>query len=216
MSARSFHSVFMVASCAGAALGCYLVSLRVASERAALEQVETRIVLAQRDIRLLQTEIGTRGRLAQLERWNAKVLALSAPSADQFLDGGFALARLTRPPNAQSIDAPVVLASAPAPQQNVAPLEEGEQRAGNASAAMAPAKLLRQASLTVPPVREQASGSGQKPSTNPGPAAAASAKAPAPVKAEQKPVRTAAADPLAPLPGARKPAPQTRDPGQAR
>ena len=85
MSGRSFRSLFMVASCAGAALGCYLVSLRVASERAALEDVETQIVLAQRDVRVLQTEIGTRGRLAQLERWNAKVLALSAPSADQFL-----------------------------------------------------------------------------------------------------------------------------------
>ena len=31
MSAVSFRSVFMVASCAGAALGCYMVSLRVAS-----------------------------------------------------------------------------------------------------------------------------------------------------------------------------------------
>ena len=40
MSARSFRSVFMVASCAGAALGCYLVSLNVASERASLEDVE--------------------------------------------------------------------------------------------------------------------------------------------------------------------------------
>ncbi|MEO6359622.1 MAG: hypothetical protein ABIO43_03480, partial [Sphingomicrobium sp.] len=79
MSVSSFKSVFMVASCAGAALGCYLVSLRVATERATLEDVETQIVLAQRDLRLLQTEIGTRGRLAQLERWNAKVIALSAP-----------------------------------------------------------------------------------------------------------------------------------------
>jgi hypothetical protein len=114
MSARSFRSVFMVASCAGAALGCYLVSLRVASERAALEQVETEIVLAQRDIRLLQTEIGTRGRLAQLERWNVKVLALSAPSADQFLDGGFALAKMVTPKGKVDLDAPVVLAAAPA------------------------------------------------------------------------------------------------------
>src|ERR671921_2709128 len=97
MSARSFRSVFMVASCAGAALGCYLVSLRVASERAALETVETRIVLTQRDLRLLQTEIGTRGRLAQLERWNVKVLALLAPSADQFLNGGFELAKMVTP-----------------------------------------------------------------------------------------------------------------------
>ena len=91
---RSFRSLLMVASCAGAALGCYLVSLRVASERAAVENVETRIVLAQRDLRVLQTEIGTRGRLAQLERWNASVLAMSAPSADQFLNGSFELAKL--------------------------------------------------------------------------------------------------------------------------
>src|SRR5215475_2278523 len=97
MSGRSFRSLFMVASCAGAALGCYLVSLRVASERASLEDVETRIVLAQRDLRVLQTEIGTRGRLAQLERWNASVLAMSAPSADQFLRGSFELAKLTQP-----------------------------------------------------------------------------------------------------------------------
>src|SRR5919199_6216400 len=97
MSVRNFGSLFMVASCAGAALGCYLVSLRVASERSQLEDVETRIVLAQRDLRVIQTEIGTRGRLAQLERWNVKVLALSAPSADQFLQGGFELAKLTQP-----------------------------------------------------------------------------------------------------------------------
>src|SRR6185369_2507668 len=81
MSNRSFRSVFMVASCAGAALGCYMVSLRVASERSQLEAVETRIVLAQRDMRVLQTEIGTRGRLSQLERWNAGAFALAAPSA---------------------------------------------------------------------------------------------------------------------------------------
>ena len=37
MSSRSFRSVFMVGAIASAALGCYLVSLRVASERAALE-----------------------------------------------------------------------------------------------------------------------------------------------------------------------------------
>lgn len=115
MSARSFHSLFMVASCAGAALGCYLVSLRVASERAALEAVETKIVAAQRDMRVLQTEIGTRGRLAQLERWNVKVLALSAPAAEQFLQGGFELARLTQPDKKPDFDAPVVLAAAPAP-----------------------------------------------------------------------------------------------------
>ena len=88
MSAHGFKSLFMAASVAGAALGCYLVSLNVASERAKLELVEGKIVTTQHDIRLLQTEIGTRGRLAQLERWNAGFIRLSAPTAGQFLDGG--------------------------------------------------------------------------------------------------------------------------------
>ena len=150
MSAPGFRSVFMVASCAGAALSCYLVSLNVASERAALEEVETKIVLAQRDIRLLQTEIGTRGRLAQLERWNVKVLALSAPSADQFLEGGFQLARLGRPEPTPAVEAPVVLASAPAPHPQSAPLEEGEPRADGAGASVPAARLMREASLKIP------------------------------------------------------------------
>lgn len=126
MSARSFRSVFMVASCAGAALGCYLVSLRVASERSQLEDVETKIVLAQRDMRVLQTEIGTRGRLAQLERWNVKVLALSAPAAQQFVSGGYELAKLTQTQPKMDFQGPVVLASAPAPQR--APLIGQESR----------------------------------------------------------------------------------------
>ena len=142
---RSFRSLFMVASCAGAALGCYLVSLRVASERAALEGVETKIVLAQRDIRLLQTEIGTRGRLAQLERWNVKVLALSAPSADQILTGSFELAKLTRQQHKVDFQAPIVLAAAPQP--NRAPINEpATDDAGTPTPALANA-FLHQASL---------------------------------------------------------------------
>jgi len=151
MSARSFRSVFTVATCAGAALTCYLVSLNVASERAALEDTENRIVLAQRDIRLLQTEIGTRGRLAQLERWNVKVLALSAPSADQFLEGGFQLARLARPQEKLDVEAPVVLASAPAPQPTSPSLVDDEQAAeSGAGATSTAAQLMRQASLKLP------------------------------------------------------------------
>ena len=115
MSVRSFRPVATVATVAFAALGCYLVSLRVAAERAGLEEVENSIVLAQRDIRTLQTEIGTRGRLEQLERWNVRVLALSAPKADQFVDGGYQLARLARPSDEIDMTAPVVLAAAPKP-----------------------------------------------------------------------------------------------------
>lgn len=144
---RSFRSLMMVASCAGAALGCYLVSLRVASERAALENVETRIVLQQRELRLLQTEIGTRGRLAQLERWNVRVLALSAPSADQFLKGSFELARLAQPERKVDFQPPIVLASAPAPQiRQSLEREPGVDETG-APGATTPAALLHQASL---------------------------------------------------------------------
>jgi hypothetical protein len=145
MSGRSFKSLVMVASCAGAALSCYLVSLRVASERAALEEVETRIVLAQRDLRVLQTEIGTRGRLAQLERWNASVLALSAPSHNQILKGGFELARLARPEKEVDFEAPVVLAAAPKPEASK--VGEVAERGDVEDPSPKPSSLLRQASL---------------------------------------------------------------------
>lgn len=192
MSGRSFRSVFMVASCAGAALGCYLVSLRVASERAALEEVETRIVLAQRDLRVLQTEIGTRGRLSQLERWNAGAFALSAPSADQFLKGSFELARLARPEHQVDFHAPVVLASAPAPASQ-SPVGEPETDDGGASAPLAPDTLLHQASLKTEtrevPARQvvalpqTTARSTDKPAT---------ADKPAPIKSVEKPGLAAA------------------------
>jgi hypothetical protein len=148
MSSRSFRSVFMVASCAGAALGCYLVSLRVASERSQLEDVETRIVLAQQDARILQTEIGTRGRLSQLERWNAGAFSLSAPSADQFLKGSFELARLAQPEKKVDFQAPVVLASAPAPtKQSTIAQPATDESAAAAPASSAAGALLHEASL---------------------------------------------------------------------
>jgi len=143
----SFRSLTMAATCATAALGCYLVSLRVASERAALEDVETQIVVAQRDLRVLQTEIGTRGRLSQLERWNAGAFALSAPSADQFLRGGFELARLTQPERQVDFQAPVVLASAPKPEPQKPPIGEASTDDAGAPAAIVSSDLLHQASL---------------------------------------------------------------------
>jgi hypothetical protein len=94
MIASRFRSVVMSAAVAGAALGCYLVSLKVASERNELDRVERAIGAAQADIRYLQTEIGTRARLTQLERWNADVLALAAPGPRQFVRGTVQLAAL--------------------------------------------------------------------------------------------------------------------------
>jgi hypothetical protein len=145
MSARSFGSLFMVASCAGAALGCYLVSLRVASERASLEDVESQIVTTQRDLRVIQTEIGTRGRLSQLERWNAGAFALTAPGANQILQGSVELAKLVRPERPVDFQAPVVFAAASAPQPQ-RPLAEPVQDAA-VPAATPPSSMIHQASL---------------------------------------------------------------------
>jgi hypothetical protein len=210
MNSRSFHSLFMVASCAGAALGCYLVSLRVASERAAVENVETRIVLAQRDLRVLQTEIGTRGRLAQLERWNVKVLALSAPAADQFLSGSFELAKLTQPQRKVEFGAPVVLAAAPAPQPQQTPI--GEVEADDSGTPIAATPLLHQASLKTEtrevPVKPVAVmpqptliKSTEHPVTAAKPVDKKSVDKPglAAAKPVTRPVRIAKNDPLAPL-----------------
>jgi len=202
MSARGFGSVIWAGAVAGAALGFYLVSLRVASERAALEDVETEIAMAQRDIRLLQTEIGTRGRLAQLERWNVRFIRLSAPSADQFVEGGFQLATLVKPAPKPAIEAPVILASAPV-EANV-----GEPRlTGDADNGEVPmrtsrpaSEMVHVASYTVPQRSNVASPQTAKPAvTNTRPPKPAVTNSRPPKPAATKTVKTATADPLAPL-----------------
>jgi hypothetical protein len=80
--------------CVAVVLGFYLVSLQVAAERKKLEAVNGQIRSAERDIRALETEFDTRGNLAQLERWNGDTLALSAPTAGQFVVSEAALAAL--------------------------------------------------------------------------------------------------------------------------
>jgi hypothetical protein len=200
----------MVASCAGAALGCYLVSLRVASERAAVESVESRIVLTQRDIRLLQTEIGTRGRLAQLERWNVKALALSAPSADQFLDGGFALAKMVAPQHNVDLEAPVVLASAPAngPRPQVEGIQQRHDR-NQDEAGVSAKQMLYTASLTREIKPAESVVVAPRPSPAPAKPVADKAIAKSPPEAT-KPVTTAKAPAVAkskPVTTAKAPAP---------
>ena len=195
MSVRSFRPVVSVATVAFAALGCYLVSLRVAAERAGLEDIETKIVLAQRDIRSLQTEIGTRGRLEQLERWNVKVLALSAPKADQFVDGGYQLARLARPSDQVDMTAPVVLAAAPKPDP-ARPIadDDGVSAPGAAPAPKAnggPASLMHVASYSVP----------DRP-TAPQPVEKLSRKSPETVSVTTKPAKIATAARKSDLPAA--------------
>ena len=141
MMAPGFKPVGWVAAVAGAALSCYMLSLNVAAERAELAKVERQIIAAKRDIRALQTELGTRGRLAQLEQWNADVLALSAPTSSQFLENELTLARFDQRPQTieersavrmasaepgadepgRKIEAPVIQAAAAAPAPQAQP-----------------------------------------------------------------------------------------------
>jgi hypothetical protein len=116
MIATRFRSVYWVGGVAVAALGCYLVSQRVAAERASLAQVETAIVVGQRQIRALETEIGTRAGMKQIERWNVEVLSLSAPKAGQFVINEVQLASMMRPVQpAMDAPAPVQVAAIDAP-----------------------------------------------------------------------------------------------------
>lgn len=95
MAAYSFKNFGWFASCVVVALGCYLWTSQVAAERGRLEAIDLSIVRAKQDIRGLETEFQTRANLAQLERWNGDVLALSAPGPQQFLQGETALASLS-------------------------------------------------------------------------------------------------------------------------
>ncbi len=132
MIVRGFKPVAWVAAVGAAALGCYMLSLQVAAERAELASLEQRIVETRQDIRSLQTELGTRGRLQQLEHWNAEVLALSAPVAGQFLESNLSLARFDVRPRGFD-EAEVRLASAqPAPVAS-APVAQAPVRLAAAS-----------------------------------------------------------------------------------
>jgi len=163
MIARGFKPVAWVAAIGTAALGCYMLSLQVAAERADLAGIERRIVSTQQSIRSLQTELGTRGRLQQLEQWNAEVLALSAPAAGQFLDSTVSLARFDAGRAPVPVEAPVRMASAeaapvPAPvaanpalrlASATTPVAAPKPPAATRAAASADRPVVRQASLQV-------------------------------------------------------------------
>lgn len=157
MIARGFKPVGWVAGVAAAALGCYMLSLQVAAERADLADLERQIVAARQNIRSLQTELGTRGRLSQLEQWNADVLALSAPVSGQYLESEVRLARFdVRAPTFDDRAGRVQLASAPAAAAATAPARPDTQpavveRPIAAVEEPAPPPLVRRASLITEP-----------------------------------------------------------------
>jgi hypothetical protein len=108
MIAQRFRPLGWAAGVAAAATALYLVSLQVAVERGKLEAVEAQIASAKRDLRQLQTELGTRASLRQLEAWNGEVLSLSAPKAAQFAGDAAQLTALNLDP-ADGVAAPPAL-----------------------------------------------------------------------------------------------------------
>ena len=197
MIAHRFRPVVWVVGCAFAATALYTVSLSVAAERARLEKVDRQIASTQNEIRQLQTELGTRASLRQLERWNSEVLALGAPKAGQFratetalqtLDGGILPASVGAP-------APVMVAAATAPApapanmtqpaagpvqtaqvaQGAKPVAAASKSAPSAAKpAAAPAKPVALASADVRPARITATSKSAAKATAPKPAAAKS------------------------------------------
>lgn len=117
MMVTRFRSVGWVGCVAAVGLCCYLISQRVASERGAVDRLDRKIVMARIDIRKLETELGTRSRMPVLEQWNSSVLALSAPSAGQYLHGEVQLARFEAPaepaPTIEDVSVPARIAPAP-------------------------------------------------------------------------------------------------------
>ena len=96
MIAQRFRSLAWVAGVALAATLLYIISLQVATERGRLDSINRQISQTNRDIRQLQTEMGTRASLRQLERWNGDVLALSSPEASQYLEGEQSISKIDR------------------------------------------------------------------------------------------------------------------------
>lgn len=142
MIARSFKSVAWVAAIGVAALICYMFSLQVAEERAGLAELEAQIRRTEQSIQTLKTELGTRGRVHQLQHWAAADFGFTSPKAGQFLDNEVTLARFEMPAQSPALEAPVRLAQANAPAPEL------PRRVQAAAPAPAPARpLVRQASV---------------------------------------------------------------------
>jgi hypothetical protein len=209
MIAKGFKPVAWVAAVGGAALSCYLVSLQVATERNELERLERQIIATKQEMRTLQTELGTRGRLSQLESWNAEVLALSAPVSGQFVGDAVTLARFDQTERSFEERAQVRMASmntgtppAPAAAAPVAPPAAGPAEVRMALApSPAPAQgapIIHRASYTPAPAEPKA-----KPAASMPKAAEAKPAASAPKRVEAKrpgplPAESANASPTKP------------------
>jgi hypothetical protein len=97
MMGTRFSTVGWTGCVCAAALAFYLVSQTVAAKRAELITVDRKIISTQREIAQLETEISTRGGMAQIENWNSRVYGLQAPGAEQFVNSTVQLVAMANP-----------------------------------------------------------------------------------------------------------------------
>jgi len=110
IAVKRLQSLIWILLVALGALGAYLVSLKVATERNELMKVQAQIASARADIRYLETEFSARASMRQLERWNQDDFMYATPIAQQYLGGERALANLDGiQPNGPDYVAPPVM-----------------------------------------------------------------------------------------------------------
>ncbi|HEX7820841.1 MAG TPA: colicin transporter [Sphingobium sp.] len=91
---KRLKNILWILIVAFGALTAYLISLRVATERNAVQALDGKIYHVRADIRYLETEFESRANMRQLERWNAQDYRYGAPQAAQYLPDERALASL--------------------------------------------------------------------------------------------------------------------------
>lgn len=210
MIARGFRPVVWVFMIGAAVLVCYMLNLRVAAERAELARLDRRIVATQQSIRALQTEVGTRSRIPQLEEWNEDVLALSAPVSGQYLQGDVSLARFDTRQPALADQSEVRLASA----ETGAAAPQADRPARAPSATPAPQRAVTTADLR-PEIRRVSLAVSDDRAVVPRAAASKPRDTAERTRRETTPVRAVARDERRPAP-ARNVARDDRRPAPAR
>jgi hypothetical protein len=91
---KRLKNILWILIVAFGALTAYLISLRVATERNAVQSLEQRIFHVRGDIRYLETEFEARANMRQLEKWNSQDYRYVAPQAAQYLPDERSLAQL--------------------------------------------------------------------------------------------------------------------------
>jgi len=149
---KRLQSIMWLLVIAVGALSAYLINLRVATERNAVQDMLVQIRQTRSQIRYLEAEFGARANMLQLASWNNQDLGLRVAAPSQYLSSERELARLDGiEPAAPTVAAPPVMTA----MADAAPVEQPAAPAPKAAAGGVHASdfaLIRSASAAEPPV----------------------------------------------------------------